>query len=369
LVEVQAELLGPDGLAQQRDKALWRVAPFLLLPNSARTRTLYVAKGHPRYENLAFREGLGTACAQAGVQLVTHTTRSWKEMWMQDTMEMGYTQLPGHPPMHVVLGGLRGADSFGPRLLGPGTGFVQVGENRGIADGVDDWADWMGNLEVTPPLPGHPLGRVFYGRNTDTGVGLHPEVVAFLEAQHVQAPFWLDTGFLTIKHVDEIASFLPGHDGRPRLLLADTRRAVALVPQEAGPSNERNQGRLDRVLGGGSYADGSRTRGLRAELGLSEAQIVRLPVSYEGGHNVWSNPVNSVWLNGEVVTGGHRVPPKVAADIAASLRAAGARAVRFVDDAPYQDNLGNVHCATNTRKAPVVEDFARVLPRLAAVAR
>ncbi|MEB3330161.1 MAG: protein-arginine deiminase family protein [Candidatus Sericytochromatia bacterium] len=367
LVEVLAEVLDPEGRVRERDLARWRVAPFLLLPNTARTRTVYVSTGHPRYENLAFRAGLGEACAQAGAQLVTHTTRSWKEMWMQDTMELGYTQLPGQPPMHVVLGGLRGADSFGPRLLGPGTGFVQVGANRGIADGVDDWADWMGNLEVSPPVPGYPLGRVFYGRNTDTGVGLHPEVVAFLEAQQVQAPFWLDTGFLTIKHVDEIASFLPGPDGRPRLLLADTRRAIALIPREAGPSNSRNQARLDRVLAGGTYPDGSRSRGLRAELGLADDQIVRLPVSYEGGHNVWSNPVNSVWLNGTVVTGHHRVPGAVAADIASQLRAAGARSVSFIDDAPYQDNSGNVHCATNTRRAPLVGDFARWLPRLTAI--
>jgi protein-arginine deiminase len=367
LVEVRAELVTPEGRVRQRDTARWRVAPFLLLPNAARTQTVFVSTGHPRYENLGFREGLGEACAQAGARLVTHTTRSWKEMWMQDTMELGYTQLPGRPPMHVVLGGLRGADSFGPRLLGPGTGFLQVGTNRGIADGVDDWADWMGNLEVSPPVPGHPLGRVFYGRNTDTGVGLHPDVVAFLEAQQVQAPFWLDTGFLTIKHVDEIASFVPGPDGRPRLLLADTRRAIALVPGEAGSSNVRNQARLDRVLAGGTYPDGSRTRGLRAELGLADDQIVRLPVSYEGGHNVWSNPVNSIWLNGTVVTGRHRVPEAVAADIETQLQGAGARSVRFVDDAAYQDNMGNVHCATNTRRTPLVDDFARLLPRLTGV--
>ncbi len=46
----------------------------------------------------------------------------------------------------MVLGGLRQADSFGPRLLGPERGFIQVGEYRGIQDGVDDWADWFGNL-------------------------------------------------------------------------------------------------------------------------------------------------------------------------------------------------------------------------------
>ncbi|MBM3275608.1 MAG: hypothetical protein FJZ00_10670, partial [Candidatus Sericytochromatia bacterium] len=203
--ELKVEARDEAGALIASDQARVRVAPFILLPNSARTTEVYVSAGHPNYENAAFREGLGAAAKAAGARPITHRTSSWKEMWMQDTMEVGYTQLPGRAPQHVVLGGLRGADSFGPRLLGKDTGYIQVGKNRGIANGVDDWADWMGNLEVSPPVPGYPLGRVFYGRNTDTGVTLHPEVVAFLEAQQVQKPFWIDTGFLTIKHVDEIA--------------------------------------------------------------------------------------------------------------------------------------------------------------------
>jgi protein-arginine deiminase len=360
-VTLKLEVRDADGKAIGKDAIQMRVAPFLVLPNSARTRTLYVSTGHPNYENAAFRRGLQAAATATDVQLVTFTTSSWKEMWMQDTMEIGYTHLPGRDPLNIVLGGLRGADSFGPRLLGPGMGFIQVGANRGISNGVDDWADWMGNLEVTPPVPGYPLGRVYYGRNTDTGVTMHPDVVKFLEAQKLQSPFWIDTGFLTIKHVDEIATFLPGPDGRPRLLIADTRRAEALVPAEAGPSNRRNQARLDKVLNGGDYADGASSRGLLAELGLSESQVVRMPVSYEGGHNVWSNPINSIFLNGVVVTGQHRVPANVAADIKQQMLAAGAKDVRFVDDNRYQDNQGNVHCATNTRKLPIVADFSKVL--------
>ncbi|MEB3197732.1 MAG: protein-arginine deiminase family protein [Candidatus Sericytochromatia bacterium] len=360
---LRAELQSETGQVLASDRVRLRVAPFLLLPNTARTQALYVSTGHPRYENAAFREGLAKVCGATNVRLVTHTTSSWKEMWMQDTMEVGYTQLPGQAPQHVVLGGLRGADSFGPSLLGPDTGYLQVGSYRGIRDGIDDWADWMGNLEVSPPVPGYPFGRVFYGKNTDTGTTLHPEVVAFLEAQQLQAPFWLDTGFLTIKHVDEIANFLPGPDGRPRLLLADTRRAEQLLPGESWPSNASNQSRLDKVLRGGSYPDGTRARGLLTELNLSEDQVVRLPVSYEGGHNVWSNPVNSIYLNGVAVTGAHRVPERIAEDIAASLKQAGARSVQFVDDHRYQDNYGNVHCATNTHRAPLVKDFATWLPR------
>ncbi|MCA2978782.1 MAG: hypothetical protein INH37_10885 [Myxococcaceae bacterium] len=296
LVTLTLEAKKADGASLGYDLARVRVAPFILLPNAARTSELCVSAGHPSDPNAAFRAGLAAAATEAGVRLVTHQTSSWKELWMQDTMEVGSTQLPGRAALSVVLGGLRGADSFGPSRLGPDFGFVQVGAPRGIANGVDDWADWLGNLEVSPPVPGYPLGRVFSGLNTDTGVGLHPDVVAFLEAQQVQAPFWVDTGWLTIKHVDEIVSFLPGPDGRPRLLFADTRRAEALVPSARGPSNARNQARLDVARRGGALARGYSTRGLLAELGLTDAQVVLLPVSYTGGHNEWSNPNNSIFL-------------------------------------------------------------------------
>ncbi len=351
-VEIGVEVSDAEGRSLGEDRMQMRVTPLLLLPNSARTRELYVSQGHPNYPNARFREQLAEACQDADVKLVTHNTASWKEMWMQDTMEVGYTQLPGGQPQHLVLGGLRQADSFGPQLLGPDRGFLQVGEYRGIDDGIDDWADWMGNLECTPPLPGYPQGRIFYGKNTDTGTTLHPELVSFLEAQEVQKPFWVDTGFLTIKHVDEIASFLPGPDGRTRMLFADTRSAAELAPQSDGPSNAANQERLDKVLHGGSYPSGESNPGLLAQLGLSEDQVVKLPVSYDGGHNIWSNPVNSVYLNGIALTGDRHVPAAVAREIEARLLKAGAAEVRFVDDERYQDNYGNVHCATNTLKEP-----------------
>lgn len=349
---IHLEVTDAQGQTLGSDRAQMRVAPLLLLPNSAATRACYVSQGHPNYENSTFRQQLQAACDEAGVSLQTHSTQSWKEMWMQDTMEVGYTQLPGGAPQHVVLGGLRQADSFGPQLLGGNRGFLQVGEYRGIDNGVDDWSDWMGNLECTPPLPGYPHGRIFYGKNTDTGMTLHPELVAFLEAQQAQAPFWVDTGFLTIKHVDEIASFLTGADGRPRMLFADTRSAAELAPHSDGPSNHANQERLDKVLHGGTYPSGETNPGLLTQLGLTEDQVVRLPVSYDGGHNVWSNPVNSLHLNGLVVTGDSHVPPAVAGNIRSQLLAAGARDVRFVDDEVYQDRCGNVHCATNTLRLP-----------------
>ena len=222
-------------------------------------------------------------------------------------------------------------------------GFFDVNEIIHWAPLPDPEAEYRGMSWITPVI------REVMG---DTGMTLHPELVAFLEAQQAQAPFWVDTGFLTIKHVDEIASFLTGADGRPRMLFADTRSAAELAPHSDGPSNHANQERLDKVLHGGTYPSGETNPGLLTQLGLTEDQVVRLPVSYDGGHNVWSNPVNSLHLNGLVVTGDSHVPPAVAGNIRSQLLAAGARDVRFVDDEVYQDRCGNVHCATNTLRLP-----------------
>lgn len=360
-VQLTLQVLDETGKELAQDQARMRVAPFVLLPNTAETQEVYASTGHPNYPNSTFLEQLQAITQERGAKLTVHQTQSWKEMWMQDTMEVGYTQLPGGRAQHVVLGGLRQADSFGPRLLGPDRGFLQVGEPRQIEDGIDNWADWMGNLEVSPPVPGYPLGRVFYGRNTDTGVTLHPEVVAFLEAQQVQDPFWIDTGFLTIKHVDEIVNFVPGPNGEPRLLLADTRSAQKLVAQLDPTEQARVQERIDKILEGGAYADGTSTPGLLQQLNLRSDQVVHLPVGYQEGHNLWSNPINSIYLNGTVVTGQHRLPPGLAGEIEQRLLEAGAEEVRFVDDERYQENYGNVHCATNTLRQPLWADLSQPL--------
>jgi protein-arginine deiminase len=94
--------------------------------------------------------------------------------------------------------------------------------------------DWYGNLEVTPPLPGYPFGRIYYGCNPEgpKEASLNPEIVGMLEAQGVQAPaVRLDTGFLLIKHADEIISFLPSSDPEHpyKVLVVDTEAMIALL--------------------------------------------------------------------------------------------------------------------------------------------
>jgi protein-arginine deiminase len=284
-------------------------------------------------------------------------------MWMQDTMEIGYTQLPGRAAMHVVLRANRGQDDYPATLLGPGMGYLEVGAPRSTPGG-DAWVDWYGNLEASPPVPGWPLGRIYYGHNTATGMKLHPEVVAFLEAQEVQAPFWVDTSWLTIKHVDEILTFVPATDGSVRLLVASPREAGVLYPANYGPYNQGIQDKIDRTLHGGSYVvNGSTVQydGILAILNLDETAVVELPLFYTNGHSDWSNPINGLFLGGAFVAGATDVWQAERDVTATRLQALGLDVV-WVDDAVYQHNLGNVHCATNATREPVVPQFADAIP-------
>ena len=155
------------------------IAPFVALPNSAKTKSFYISTG--AYNNTVMLAQVRDILSDKEINLhEPFVSYNWQDMWMQDTMEVGYTQLPGKDPMYVVLNGIRGYDDFGPTLLGPDMGVARIGENRKLSGG-DDWADWFGNLEVTAPTDNYPLGRVYYGLNSKTDIGLHPDIVSFLK--------------------------------------------------------------------------------------------------------------------------------------------------------------------------------------------
>jgi protein-arginine deiminase len=345
------------------DEVALRVAPMLLLPSATAPMALHVAKG--AYANAGFLADLGAAASKAGTSLLApYATTKWQEMWMQDTVEIGYTQLPGKPPMHVALRANRGHDSYAATLLGPDMGYLVVGAPR-TTTGGDAWVDWYGNLEASPPVPGWPLGRIYYGHNTVTGMKLHPDVVAFFEAQELQAPFWVDTSWLTIKHVDEIFTFVLDPQQKPKLLVVSPREAGKLYPSYYGPYNKGLQAKIDTTLDGGTYTVGGKPlvyEGVLKLLGLTKADVVELPLFYTSGHSDWSNPVNGVFLGGGVYAAGetniYDAERKVTADRLANL----GLTVQWIDDAVYQNNLGNVHCATNATRSLAVPDFTAVLP-------
>jgi hypothetical protein len=367
-----------------------RVAPVLLRPATARAREVFVATG--RYDNEPFLAALQSALEPLGLPLVVHQAADWREMWMQDAFEIATAEIPGSR-MHVVLAGLRDCDRFPDTLLAPDTAVARVAAPRSLAGG-DAWADWYGNLEVSPPLAAHPQGRVIHGRNVRTGESFHPEVVRFLEAQGAQAPLWIDTSWLLIKHVDEIVAFMPGPDGRGVILVPDPEEGLRLAgligpaaggqpqaePAAMAEANRRIAGIIAATLAGGAgppragesagagggngggdaAAAAPQGGGLLPLLGWDERRVIRLPVAFRvpakpGGEPtdavpIWSNPVNAVFLGGTVVCGSADMPAAVQEVCRERFLAAGAKDVVFIDDSPYHRRSGNVHCATNVRR-------------------
>jgi protein-arginine deiminase len=194
----------------------------------------------------------------------------------------------------------------------------------------------------------------------------------------VQPPVWIDTSWLLIKHVDEAVAFLPGPDGRGVILVPDPVEGLRLLGAEAAAAPEADRrveanARIARVIEAmlmgdeqtpraGAAGDAGAT-GLRDLLGLDAGRVVRLPVAFDvppaglladGGvtdaSSLWSNPVNALVVNGTVICGSAGMPAAVQEVCRERFLAAGATRVEFIDDAVYQKNHGNVHCATNARR-------------------
>jgi hypothetical protein len=383
--------VGRDAAGQEiaRAELPVRVAPVLIMPETRPVREVYVSRG--RYDNDAFVRQLQALLDGLTVPLRVHEAGAWQEMWMQDTMELGATAVPGRDGeaeaagMTVVLAGLRGVDPFPLTLLGPDVAVAEVARQRPLTGG-DAWADWYGNLMAAPATEAWPQGRVIYGRNVATGEGFHPDVIGFLKAQQAQSPVWIDTSWLLIKHVDEIVAFLPGRDGRGCLVVVDPlagleQARAAGLEQAVGPqaeafaeTNRRIAAIVAAMLAGGESEPRAGTAadreagepeeaGLLALLGWDPERVVRLPVAFEipgelppagltDTTSLWSNPVNALFVNGTVICGKAGMPAAVIEACRDAFLAAGAQRVEFLDDACYHRMKGNVHCGTNARRGP-----------------
>jgi protein-arginine deiminase len=211
--------------------------------------------------------------------------------------------------------------------------------------------DWMGNLEVTHPMPGYPLGRIYYGKSTATTFS--PTIVKFLEAQELQKPFSINTEWLVIQHVDEIVNFVVDKDGKPKMIVASTSAANDVMKSGYDADQQRIQGYMDDTVAV-----------MKKEIGITDADIVPLPVYYEGSgqdfSTKWTDPVNSIFVNGTFIIGQTSVPAAIKTNIESRFSALGIE-VAWVDDASYQSGGGNVHCGTNTAKTPLCANFAECL--------
>jgi protein-arginine deiminase len=345
---VKIDLLDSGKVSIASQQVKMRVAPWIMLPQSAKTEALYISSSTSR-----LRPDLNKTLESKSIPAALASNPGSQDIWFQDTMEIGYTQLPGKPPMHVVMNGVRpnASDNVAITLLAPDFGFIKVGTVRQPANEEDHWMDWMGDLEVTHPVSGYPLGRIYYGKSDRTTFS--PTIVKFLEAQQVQKPFAVYTNWLIIQHVDEVENFLVDQNGKAKMIIVSPAAANTVMGSGYDAGNQQIQKYIDDDIAQA-----------KTELGLTDADIIQLPTFFNGsGSNYgpnWSNPVNSVYANGTFMIGNDSTPAPVKSDIEKKLAEIGVQ-VAWVDDSEYYVGMGDVHCATNTKKTPVCANFTDCL--------
>lgn len=390
LVDITAII--QDGELKSSDTVRMKVAPFLLLSQEQQGRVVYVREilnsGTSIYtENFVRDLKPLVATAGAEIHIIPDDNESpyypYNQIWLQDTMEIGHSAMPGRG-MNVILKGNRNKalDNYAKDyLLSPDYGWFTCGTYRAAyASGTsgNTWLDWYGNLEVTPPLPGYPFGRVIYGYNPGAAnpdeACMNPEIIGMLNAQQVQSPaLRIDVGWLTIKHVDEVFTFVP--TGKPesphKVLIHDTKLMINLV-----------QGWKDQGYGSSafltpyksvtvnSFLNNTSLRNyntnlqtnriepivalIKSEFKLKDSDFIRIPSYFESGNSYVPNMINSLILNGNLiiakpyglVIGGKDQLEEYVKTALAELPVS----VHFIDNYRYHIWSGEVHCATNVKR-------------------
>ena len=394
--------LSKAGAPSAREVGAVRVAPWMM-PNhlDAASKVFVVSQqdsSTSREEdsrNLRFRRDLNTLVTGAGCTLTAHRH---EDVWMQDCMELGFANLP-NTGYHVVMRAPRNTtlNDFARTLRTADFGYHE----KGGAQQVSDY-DATGNLECTPPVTvagkRYPWGRMYYGGQP--GSRMLPATVAFLEAQTVQAPFEIDTSFLAVGHVDEIMTFVPAPGPKGfKLLLASPDLAYKILKDSKDahggssllverlirgtPSAHRVEITIKAFLETGYATVPKATAAeldafnkviqakitavkgvLCRELALDDADILEVPVIFIEHHALrgmadalTADMVNMLVLNrhciipkpfGPVVDG-KDLFEKDLEDKLTSLGLEG----HFIDDwYEYHVSQGEVHCGTNTLRAP-----------------
>lgn len=252
------EMIAPDGSLDHTEEAVLRATPWIAFNHFDPTVEVLVTTLDPAGLLPDLERTVGVPLARV---------ENAGAVWAQDAMEPGFSTVPrATPPESWHLeSNLTGLADESPRspvyelarpLVSPGMGYAQ-------SVPIDTPAytfDRFGNVEATPPFrhrfrgTEYPFGRIVYGerRAGPHPRSIHPNLVAFFRAQAVQAPIAVDTGWLSVGHVDEVISFLPMRDAPLGFRVLWSSPALAM-----------------RLLGAESEAQ----RGDRMMIGLDSASI------------------------------------------------------------------------------------------------
>ncbi|NXR94500.1 PADI3 deiminase, partial [Hypocryptadius cinnamomeus] len=375
------------------DSVVFRVAPWIMTPNTAAPLEVFVCSVDGNDEFVA---AVGALAERAQCPLtVCPVPQNRQDRWIQDEVEFGYIQAP-HKTLPVVFDSPRdrGLKDFPVRsILGPDFGYVA----RQAPEGASS-LDSFGNLEVSPPVTvqgkEYPLGRILIGSSFPRvgGRRMAKAVRDFLVAQKVQAPVELFADWLNVGHVDEFLSFVPAPDRQGfRLLLASPSACYQLLKekQEEGFGEAAMFQGLDRVpkptineiLANeelrkfNDYAQSCINWNrdiLKRSLGLAEPDILDIPQLFQSNATLeaeafFPDMVNMLVLGRHLgipkpfgpVVGGHCCLEQRVRELLEPL----GLSCTFIDDFfSYHVLLGEVHCGTNVRRKPFAFKWWHMVP-------
>lgn len=316
----------------------------------------------------------------------------YNDVWIQDEFEFTNLTAPSQR-MPFVMDSIRNRglkDYAKENIAGQDYGIGTWGAEQRRASTYESF----GNLEASPPITvngiHYPFGRIYYGYTE--GAGPVIDLRDFLDSQTVQKPFFVDTSWLLVGHVDEISSSVPdiSSDKGYKFLFADTVSAYEIL-DDMNP--EITLPRFASSYGINTVADMQQDEAIRnlntdiqlnhlnpilakfkQELGLSDEDIILVPMIFEEqdpvrlpGKVVALIPgmINLVVANIE----GH-TPKLFIADpfmrsdesnqntdpfIQAMLQKLPDELELLFTDAWYVYHVmqGEVHCGTNTQRRPI----------------
>lgn len=315
------------------------------------------------------------------------------DVWIQDELEFSSLYSP-ESRLNIVIDSIRnrGLDTL-PENEFTIPDYAVHTWGRGMATSQDSF----GNLEASPPIAGHPYGRIYYGEwSYASGVDtITPDLTSALTAQHIQSPFTLDVSFLCVGHVDEYQSFIPDPSSPKgfKYVLADVTAGYEFL--ESLPSsmslpkytNDHHYASVGAILADNAlrrlnediqidYLDVTWEK-MQQELGLTEEDVIRIPMLFEeayqcGGYTATLFPST---LNMVVVTHDDGASADIifpdpylrsnvqdqSSDVfinhVNSLLPT-ANTAHWVDDwSEYHMMLGEVHCGSNTLRTPMYEPW------------
>ncbi|MFE7133907.1 protein-arginine deiminase domain-containing protein [Streptomyces sp. NPDC057638] len=318
---VRVRLTVTKGGKQTTDEVVLRTAPVLTHHHNQRTQRMLVAKTTVDFPEMpyyrpaqnAFVKNLKRTVKPLG-QPVTTVKTTW-DGWTQDFVEPGYVSMTGPGgKTHAMRVLIRSAqpDRVDGRTLYTQLRGKDVGVVSQFAGPTFHKPEWslnsMGNLETIPPYSHrgeqYPAGRIIMGHWPGEKLKPAPSMTTFLASQGAQKPLLLDTGWLTVGHVDEFVQFLPAKTPRGwRIGLADPRAGLELLrtaqagghggtkvfsapsdPRHPVPDDTIAQKLADKKFVADNEMAAERIeanlRILKKATGVTDAEVVRVPTLF-----------------------------------------------------------------------------------------